>query len=190
MNFVYTFAEKYPSYASCKSTLTESSVDDNTGEALVESSYEIVDFDDVADIHMKVHTYKGAFPSVDAFYIDNSGIPYFIEFKNGKNIKNDEINHKACSSILIACDINMVPSFSYVKQRGIHIIVYNKLKQPNIENYKINAWIRKLSKRECRLQQAKNLDWLFAESFSYNQDEFDAEFIKKVLMSELVIHST
>ena len=47
MNFVYTFAEKYPSYASCKSTLTESSVDDKTGEALVESSDEIVDVDDV-----------------------------------------------------------------------------------------------------------------------------------------------
>lgn len=183
MSAIHDYIERNPDYSSCVSTLEDSSRD-NEGNTLTNATCEILNFDDVAEIHMKKHSYKGKFPSVDAFFLTKSGVPYFIEFKYGKNIKSDDINHKACSSVVMACDLQLVNSLELVKKRGIHIIVYNKNNQPGIEQKKIYGRIRGLSKRECRLQQARNLDWLFFDSLSYNQDEFEREFIQKIVKPE------
>ena len=88
MSAIHDYIERNPDYSSCVSTLEDSSRD-NEGNTLTNATCEILNFDDVAEIHMKKHSYKGKFPSVDAFFLTKSGVPYFIEFKYGKNIKSD-----------------------------------------------------------------------------------------------------
>ena len=183
MSALHEFVHSHPAYACCIRTLEDSSKDDG-GFALSTSECDVLNFDEVAKIHLAENKYNGAFSSVDAVYITSSGYIYFIEFKNGNTIKRDEINHKACASLILAHDLKLIPSLDYAKSCGIHIIVYNSSRQKGIENYKTYARLRKLSNRECRLQQAKNLDWLFFDSLSYNQDEFEREFIQKIVEPE------
>lgn len=183
MSSLRNFLREYPVYACCMRTLEDASKDDE-GVALSTSLYDVLNFDEVAKIHLKENHYNGAFPSVDAVFISSTGHIYFIEFKNGKTIKREDINHKACGSLIFAQHLKLIPSLDYVKSCGTHIIVYNSTQQKGIENYKAYARLRKLSKRECRLQQAKNLDWMFSASYSYNQIEFEKEFVQKVLEAE------
>lgn len=122
--------------------------------------------------------------SNDAVYAADDGTIYFIEFKNG-SFKEVEIAKKGIGSAMLAMDLGMVDSLKDLRRKAVYILVY---KQSVIEDKqtasqkKLSGNLRKKSgRRITKLAILKEVDWIYHESFSYTVEEFESEFVKKII---------
>ena len=139
-------------------------------------------FDRVTDKYIKKLFLSQPPKSSDAFYVDNSGEMYLIEFKSGIMDKKEKsgVRLKICDSLLVLTDI-LDKSISYTRQNLCFILVYDETKNPR---YKIvKRYSRKTKTGEdfdfplFGFGRFKKL--YFKNVFTVTKDEFENHFVKK-----------
>ena len=114
-------------------TLKEVSYDKNNKKYMTESQIRIICFDDfVTKKYVPKCKLKATLSSNDALYCFEEDRYIFIEFKNGKDIKSNEIKFKILNSLLILCDINNI-NVSDTRSEMEFILVYNSVRKPITE---------------------------------------------------------
>ncbi|MBD5464657.1 MAG: hypothetical protein HDR22_02365 [Lachnospiraceae bacterium] len=119
-----------------KSSLKDTSYDNDNGKYMVDSQLQVCPFDEVKNWYVKNNIpFANPVPkSNDALFFGEKE-SFFIEFKNGKidNGVNFEINKKIYDSLLILFDLNYVDadgnavnSISYTRFNMNYILVYNE----------------------------------------------------------------
>lgn len=155
----------------------------------------VINFDQVSKRHNKIHRYGERLASNDALYVTEQGDFYFIEFKNGAlthsqkdkskdYVKEENLKSKVYCSLAIALDLKFADSFKAFKEKFHYILVYNKDKLGSPSNTKIDDDVQELSKANLQLPIVKEFEWIFKESLSYTKEEFEMEFIKKIVEPE------
>jgi hypothetical protein len=114
------------------SNLKSISYDSSRNEYMTNSSCEVYNFDAVKTQYANSLglTEEVASSCDGLFWSDNwRGL---IEFKNGKDIKANEIKFKILNSLLILCDINNI-NVSDTRSEMEFILVYNSIRKPITE---------------------------------------------------------
>lgn len=176
-----------PQYKGLTCTLKSASEDDTNHVHMVESMYNVLDYDEVAKTHQNEEHYSYRLSSNDAVYVANNGVVYFVEFKNG-SLKKVDIAKKGIGSAMLAMALGIVDSLKELQERAVYILVYNAAYIENKQTKsqkKISANLRQKSGRTItKLPIMKEVDWIYHESFSYTVNEFESEFIKKIVEPE------
>lgn len=128
-------------------------------------------------------------------YIDKNKIHYFIEFKNIQIIKNKyrkikkELQLKIYDSIFILSDIEysngikyISDIFSFSKNYIIYILVYNSNKNSSLQIH--NNLENKSKMLSDKLGLSKFTKFLLKEVYIYDEEEFEREFINKIIRNE------
>ena len=119
-----------------RSTLKDTSYDNDKDEYMVNSQLQVCAFDEVKDWYIgnKIPFVKPIPKSNDALFFGEKEC-FFIEFKNGRidNAVNFELNKKIYDSLFILFDLNYIDkkrnavnSISYTRSNMNYILVYNK----------------------------------------------------------------
>ena len=129
--------DEFSLFSSNRSTLKETSKDDNGANAVVymtESEIEVINFDKVKEGYVENLSVQGA-ASLDALAVFEDHIE-LIEFKNGclekrdKEKKEENICNKIRDSLLLFCDIAN-KNITYTREYVDFILVYNESKNPS-----------------------------------------------------------
>ncbi len=164
-------------------------------EHMSSSQRNVINFDKVSKSHNKIRKYGERLASNDALYVTDEGEFYFIEFKNGalcKSIKNKEkdegkeenLKSKVYCSLAMALDLKLAESFDSFKQQYRYILVYNKDKLGTLSNICIEEEILEHAGFSVTLPIVKEFAWLFKDVISYTKEEFEREFIQKIVEPE------
>ncbi len=141
----------------------------------------VINFDEVAKKHNRERAYPDRLKSCDAFYVANDDQCYFIEFKTG-NIKGSD--EKARASLLIAMDLNIVHDLRDSQTRFTYILVYSEVKYPNEPEHLTEMFNDLNNDANPQLSPShicRNLKWLFHQAIPYTAEQFEEEFIKKIV---------
>lgn len=177
-------------------TLKYISYDNSNNEHLTHSKKTAIDFDSVKNLYnIKDNNNIFELQSNDALYIDKNKIHYFIEFKNIQIVKNKhrkikkELQLKIYDSIFILSDIEysngikyISDIFSFSKNYIIYILVYNSNKNSSLQIH--NNLENKSKMLSDKLGLSKFTKFLLKEIYIYDEEEFEREFINKVIRDE------
>lgn len=176
-----------------KKTLKGCSNDNKNKDYMTESELEAINFDRIKEKYAgQLGLDKGIVRSTDALLKCNgTGLLYFIEFKNGKLVRNSiskdkivddpikvaEIKEKVRDSLLIYNDITH-SNISYTRNNAVFILVYNEQKNDrgNSLNLIHNNIMRRAKKEEIRFQLACFEKIYFKEVHTYTESQF-TEFL-------------
>lgn len=163
-------------YTECMSTYSIVSRDSGKNESMIVSELPVINYDMVAGFHKKHKQYAKQIKSCDALFLDASGAPFFIEFKNGAFNEND-LREKIFPSILMAMDLGLIESLKDACNRASFVLVYNA-KRSARDN--IKHQLDRISHKVFIHKKAREYKWLFGENvFSYTPDEFAEKFLSK-----------
>ena len=191
-------------FADSLCSIRETSIDSSHGKdiPMIDSDYQVVDFDKVKDSYSKNLHIPVIPKSNDAMFEDGKGDIIFVEFKNcmidGK--LKPEIRKKIYDSLLIFSDITS-KTLTYMREHAKYFLVYNEsenlsnpyddtLKKKNaIQNSQSYNFIAKditgLAKKEL---VCFGLDmfqrYCFKEVHTYTEAEF-REYLTTLAISEL-----
>lgn len=173
-------------------TLKKSSFDSSKKDPMCESKLLVVNFDKIPNEYSRGKGWNGVPKSNDALYVDEKGVWYFIEFKNG-TIEKDDIFRKLYDSLIMLIDWGIIPDFSFVRDNINYILVYNSNKYGKIpespareETY---SYIMGLASQEERLFGIDNLEgYLFNQVHTYTKSLFEREFIIPMEQEEDIGH--
>ena len=172
-------------------TLKRASRDDSNRIDMCESDIRVVNFDKIPDIYSKGKGWKGVPNSNDALYVDDDNKWYFIEFKNGKVVK-DNVYRKIYDSLIMLIELAIVPDFEFVRKNIIYILVYNSQKYGKLpespareENY---SYLFKLASQEEKLFEIEKFEkYLFDEVHTYTKEMFHEKFVAVMEEKEVSI---
>ena len=193
---VETFLSSY--YGCCKTdgwVVSFQKVSKDKSEYMSNSLRNVISFDKVAERHNKIHRYCERLASNDALYVTEQGDCYFIEFKNGAlthsrndqrrdEYKEENLKSKVYCSLAMALDLKLSDSFDSFKDKFRYILVYNKDRLGSSSNTVIEDDLQVLSKANLQLPIVKEFEWIFKEAISYTKEEFEREFIQKIVEPE------
>lgn len=187
-------------------TLEQLSFDKANNQYITNTKKTAIDFDKVKDDYSTKNSLnKNAPKSNDALYISKNNIYYFIEFKIGEllkknddknnndiNIKYDvkkELQLKIYDSIFTLSDIEDSNGDKYIKdivdfsKNNIeYILVYYS---KNNGELKINSHLLKKANINLdRFGLKKFKKFLLKEVYIYDEEEFEREFINKIIRNE------
>jgi len=179
--------DKLPEQLNTIRTLKREFVDTTNKEFLVDSNLKVINFDQFS----KKYSSKFHLPvqpkTNDALYIDQDGKWTFIEFKNG-NMKPADIYRKLYDSLIMLNEFEFV-SWEFSRKNITYILVYNEDEynsqygeglQVSASRTKIYNGIRNRANQTRNLYDLKKLEgYLFESIYTYNQDEFKANFVEK-----------
>ena len=135
---------------------------------MVESDFEVIDFDEVKNCYISELGVKVLeTPKSNDALFELNGELYFVEFKDGnmqKEIHN--VKRKIYDSLLIFCDI-VKENISFTRQHMNYILVYNKEKS---EEY-IKSIIKKSEKQPKQLDKTEQNDTPSFDDFVENMKE-------------------
>lgn len=116
-----------PIYNQIKSTLTETSKDDD-GNSVIESTQEVYDFDEIAQAVAKDYRISKPQRSCDALYIKDNDNIFLLEFKNTRSsrVPRKSLKEKAYDSIMTLM-FAFFPEYSLndIKNKVTLVVVYN-----------------------------------------------------------------
>jgi hypothetical protein len=151
---------------------------------MTNSELSVVDFDAVKNKYIKKLSLREPPKSSDAFYVDNCGEMYLIEFKSGQV---RDVWLKICNSLLILTDI-LNKGISYTRQNLCYILVYNETKNPSVEECElqdsqsrtsIGRYVsEKAGKRFIRFSLERFEKLYFKAVFTATEDEFENRFVR------------
>ncbi len=166
------------------STLKECSYDSTDKVYMTEFELEVVNFDEVKKIYFNnLGLTEETSKSVDSLlYLEDKIL--FIEFKNGSSNINNSVKNKAKDSLLIFNDLSNT-NISFTRENIIYIVVYNKLKRPNLlkqpEKYDIMNMVGNNAKEPTiHFDLSKFKTAYFKEVYTYNEEEFST-YISKLI---------
>ena len=188
MSKVEEIAAQLPTcYKNVICTMKSASEDETNHAHMVDFSHVVLDYDEIAKKHHQNGHYTYRLSSNDAVYITNDRIPYFVEFKNGSFEKLD-IAKKGIGSALLAMDLGIVHSLKELQENAVYILVYNSAIIENKQTEpqkKISGNLRRKSGRKItKLPVMNEVNWIYHETFSYTVEEFESEFIQKIVEPE------
>lgn len=187
-----------PLFASCATTLKETSADTSTRPTtyMTESMLVAVNYDKLKEAYIEALPNKlGTKPrSVDALFLKNPDRQAFIEFKNGSISvqKQHEIHQKVLDSLLILGDIAKV-SIADTRADLDFILVYNASKNPTNKkttptSVQFSPSRDSIAKRiasrggetfiQFGLEALKH--YCFRNIYTYTETEFEQNFIKTI----------
>lgn len=177
------FSGRLPdSLRSCVSDFKTTSWDCDNNVYMTESLLPTLNFDLIAKKHRDDNLYVEPLSSNDAYYVTNDGQRYFIEFKNG-NIRAKKINAKATASVLLAIEMGLFQDFRDVQENCTYILVYNEEKySPSAQT--MDNFVQQLAHHPRQLQQVQSIRWIYKTVTSLTKNEFELEFLKKVVEPE------
>lgn len=158
------------------------SKDSSKGVFMTESTLPVLNFDGVARKHRDDNSYNEPLPSNDAFYVTKEGCCYFIEFKNGK-FKAKRITPKATASVLLAIDVGLFQDFRDVKENCSYILVYDEEKNPPSAQ-RVDNFVYQLGRTSRQLEQVRSIRWIYKTVNSLTKEEFEEEFLGKIVAPE------
>lgn len=174
-------------FADYKSNLTEVSRDKTNDQSPIDDpQFSIFNFDN----YIKEQTnQKYPLNSNDAFFIDNKGHCYLIEFKNGslferKQLKKElrfGLTAKNACSLFVLRDRNLIPDYDFARKHFTYIFVYNAEHDAN--SNKLYDYINKYSfQQQYKLfdLDKQYINVFFNDVYTYSADEFIKMFVKKV----------
>lgn len=179
------------------STFKSTSQDDNDGNIfyMTESTIAVINFDNVKNDYIRGMQLSNIPCSNDALYIGTEETLTFVEFKNGimKREKIYDVYYKIYDSLLILGDI-LNKSISYYREHLNFILVYNEEKNPDCKDIgtsevqeapskiAIGRYFieRKAKKKFIRFGLDRFEKIYFKEVFTYNEIEFEKNFLCKL----------
>lgn len=168
-------------------SLKDSSYDETNKKYMVDCSYEVLDYDEIAEIHQPERGYPYIMSSADAVYVTNNSVPYFIEFKNG-SINSLNIQKKGIGSAMLAMDLGIVDSLKELQDKAVYILVYNEAvieyRQSKSQKRILNATRQRAGREVRHLSELNGVAWIYHEVFSYTVSEFEANFINPIVVPE------
>lgn len=168
-------------------SLKDSSYDETNDIYMVECSYEVLDYDKIAEMHRSESGYSHIMSSADAVYVTNDSVPYFIEFKNG-SINRLNIQKKGIGSAMLAMDLGIVDSLKELQDKAVYILVYNEAviehQQSKSQKRMLNATRQRAGREVRRLIELDGVAWICHEAFSYTVTEFEENFINPIVVPE------
>lgn len=147
---------------------------------MVESDFEVIDFDEVKNCYISELGVKVLeTPKSNDALFELNGELYFVEFKDGnmqKEIHN--VKRKIYDSLLIFCDI-VKENISFTRQHMNYILVYNKEKNdtPSFENFAENMEELSDSNFDIFELRKKFQNLYFKNVFTYNKERFIKKFV-------------
>ena len=117
-------------------TLREVSVDNHNGTNfyMSESPVPVVNFDTVKNQYILGLSVPEPPASNDAFFVDNQGELYFIEFKAGNMERNiHQVRRKLFDSLLVLTDI-ISKGVSFTREHLNYILVYDETINPGFDD--------------------------------------------------------
>ncbi len=109
----------------CRDTLKNTSWDDEHNEYMVESTLNVISFDNVKKAYLKkLGMSETMANSADAMTADNN-YTYLIEFKNGEQFDNTQIENKLKDSVTILCD-EWKKTVTNTRKDMVFVLVYNE----------------------------------------------------------------
>jgi len=108
-----------------RTSIKNTSYDKDNNEFMTESSLNVISFDSVKEKYLSIHDLDKSWSnSADALASD--GIQtYLIEFKNGAQIDNHQIENKLKDSVIILCD-EWHRTISDTRKEIVFVLVYNE----------------------------------------------------------------
>ena len=163
-------------------TLKKASMDITHNNPMCESLIRVVNFDKIPNEYSRGRGWSGVPKSNDALYIDIQDKWYFIEFKNG-TVQKDEIYRKLYDSLIMLMEWGIIPGFDFVRENISYILVFNEGKYKKIQKSQARDqnynYVMKLAQREERLFEIDKFEnYLFKETHTYTQTEFENLFVK------------
>lgn len=177
-------------------TLKYISYDNCDDEHVTHSKKTAINFDTVKNLYnLKDNNNIFELQSNDALYIDKNNIHYFIEFKNSQIIRKKlrkikkELQLKLYDSIFILSDIEysngikyISDIFSFSKNYIVYILVYNSNKNGKLQIH--NNLESKSKMLSDKLGLSKFKKFILKEIYIYDKEEFEKEFINKIIKNE------
>lgn len=162
-----------------KSTIRDTSFDDNNNKRLIDSNRECIDFDKVKEKYTKELNKIIDMPSsVDAvILLENKFL--FVEFKN-ENLRPDKnfpILKKAKDSFLIFGDITE-SKIKYIRENSIFILVYSKEKNSEKNKTSRRSILKDLSNKANKEAILFGMDKLIGLYFERVITMDDEEFLQ------------
>lgn len=191
-------------FQDCTSTFKKTSEhkkEDGTSEYLSNSQRIVINFDTVAEKHKEYRCYAESFASNDALYVTDSGEFYFIEFKcwnlpNSTSVSTTnkkKLKDKIAWSLLMADDLGILSTHADWKTRFRYVLVYRKSGLTSDSCNEIDDGIVAQSEMDADIDEVQEslhlpfLDeykWLFKNVYSFTAEEFEREFIQKIVEPE------
>lgn len=185
--------DNFPILSNNKSTLKETSKDNHDGAItfMTESDAEAINFDKVKDEYISGLALTDAPKSNDALFINSDTLATFIEFKNGffDSGKKYGVRKKIYDSVLILNDI-IDKNISFMREHLDYILVYNEVKNSNIETQYSNSdsrdYIDKTllgfgNERLIKFDLEKFQGYCFRNVYTYTEKEFKENFANKIV---------
>ena len=159
---------------------------------MTNSDLKVVNFDLVKDKYIENLSLPKAAKSSDAFYFNNLGEMYLIEFKSGRmdNKERRSIRLKVLESLLMLTDI-LKTGISYTRHNLSFILVYNETKNPigkvdeenDLQDSPSKVYIKKYflekpKKKFIRFGLSKFEKLYFKDVYTVSEDEFENKFVK------------
>ena len=169
-------------------SIKKSSVDIQNHIPMCDSTIKVIDFDKIPKDYSRGRGWPGFPKSNDALYIDSYGKWYFIEFKNG-SISKDELFRKIYDSLIMLMEWKIIPDFDFIRKKIRYILVYNSAKYEKVAesmsrdaNY--NYFMRLAGREKTLFEIDKFEKYLFYETHTYTQSEFEEKFIYPMELEE------
>ena len=162
-----------------RTSLKNTSYDNDNDEYMTESFLNVISFDEVKEEYLKMYKLDKSWSnSVDALATDGQQT-YLIEFKNGEDIDNRQIENKLKDSVIILCD-EWNRSISHTREDIVFVLVYNeerkKLPAADIRAISI-ANKSGASQNRFGLNKAK---MYVKKALVYNKNDFEKKLVKKL----------
>lgn len=163
-------------------TLKRASGDTTNNEYMCESGLKVINFDKIPDEYARGKGWTGVPKSNDALYIDMNENWFFIEFKNGKIVK-DDIYRKIYDSLIMLIEWRIIPDFEFVREHIDYILVYNgdKFKKipPSQGREQTYGYFMELAQQEEKLFNIDKFEkYLFHKTHTYTKHLFEKYFIQ------------
>lgn len=178
--------EALPEELKKKKSLRRVSEDTTKVEVMIDSSLEVISFDDFSKIYARKFKIPGQPKTNDALYVTEEGKWIFIEFKNG-SLKPQDIYRKIYDSLIMLNEMGIV-DWTFCRENTSYILVYNEEKynenlpglQESEQRSKLQRRIRQRGNTVRNLYEIKKLKgYLFEETNTYTEEEFRHYFVEK-----------
>lgn len=186
-----------PVLSECLTTLDKCSYDDANKVFMTNDSRPAVDFDKAKDMYVQSLSLsvECCYPdSNDALICKNDGRYVFIEFKNGKIVRNKsnetvvkakvqyKLMEKCYDSVLLLCDI-IKKDISWMRENVEYVLVYNEQKntfspsnpdsvEPSLKVISDNVFAN-AGMEEIRFGVGKFRKFIFSDVHTYTEKEFE-----------------
>jgi len=169
-----------------KTSLKETSKDTSNNEVMTNSELEVINFDKVKKEYVRNLGMSTKLCSNDALFMDNQGMFYFIEFKNGSfNFRDGILDNKEKYAIWLKIYDSFL-IFSNITSYGTdftcenlnYILVYNEGKNASRDFIaKKVSGMGNMNYKQFGLDRFEKL--CFKEVFTYDKQEFEDKFVSK-----------